>query len=279
MDIQPQSAFEQFLRQPDHQMNLAEGALMVARLEYPEMDIDTYMLKIRRLADDVRDTLPDNPNAAETLTQLNNVLFHDKGFEGNSEHYYDPKNSFLNDVLERRLGIPVSLSILYMELGKELGLPLAGISFPGHFLVKLEIDDGAIILDPYYGGISLSEEDLDERLQEFYGDKLKKSHSYGLLATSSNKDIITRLLRNLRNLYMDEEKFEKALSMANYMVNLDDDKADAIKARGSIYDKLECSVPAVKDYKRYLKLNADGKDVPFIRERIMNLAEQSRLMC
>jgi regulator of sirC expression with transglutaminase-like and TPR domain len=279
MNKQNKSEFEQFLRQPDNQINLAEGALMIARMEYPELNIESYMQEIHQLADEIRDTLSENPNAGETLTQLNNILFNKKGFEGNTDHYYDPKNSFLNDVLERKLGIPVSLSILYIELGKELGLPLTGVSFPGHFLVKLEIDDGAIVLDPYFGGISLSEDDLEDRLQDFYGDKLKKSHFYGLLATCSNKDIITRILRNLRNLYMDEETFEKALYMADCVVNLDDDKADALKARASIYDKLECSVSAIKDYQRYLKININGKDVPFIRERIMNLSEQARHIC
>jgi len=279
VDKQNKSEFEQFLKQPDDQINLAEGALMVARMEYPELNIESCLQEIHQLADEIRDTLSENPNAGETLTQINKILFHTKGFEGNSEHYYDPKNSFLNDVLERKLGIPVSLSILYIELGKELDLPLSGISFPGHFLVKLDIDDGAIVLDPYFGGISLSEDDLEDRLQEFYGDKLKKSHFYGLLETCSNKNIITRILRNLRNLYMDEEKFEKALKMADYMVDIDDDQADALKARASIYDKLECSVPAVKDYQRYLKINTHGKDVPYIRERIMNLSEQSRLIC
>lgn len=276
MDNQLKIEFENFLKQPDNRINLAEGALMVAQMEYPELNIQSYMQQIHQIADEIRDSLPENANAGETLTQLNNVLFQQKGFEGNSEHYYDPKNSFLNDVLERKLGIPISLSILYIELGKELGLPLSGVSFPGHFLVKLEIEDGAIVLDPYFGGISLSEDDLEDRLQDFYGDKLKKSHFYGLLATSTNKDIITRILRNLRNLYMDEEQFEKALNMANHMVNLDDDKADAIKARASIYDKLECSIPAVKDYNRYLKINPNGKDVPYIRERIICLSEQTR---
>jgi len=276
MDNKTKSEFEQFLRQPDNQINLAEGALLIARMEYPELNIKTYLNQIHSLADEIRDSLPESPNAGETLSQLNNTLFRKKGFEGNSEHYYDPKNSFLNDVLDRKLGIPISLSILYIELGKELGLPLAGVSFPGHFLVKLDIDDGAIVLDPYFGGISLSEDDLEERLQEFYGDNLKKSHTYGLLTSSSNKEIIARVLRNLRNLYMDKGQFEKALYMADYMINLDEDKSDAIKARASIYDKLECSIPALKDYKHYLKLNPNGRDVPYIRGRIMVLAEQSR---
>ena len=276
MENQTKTEFEQFLRQPDSQINLAEAALMIARLEYPDLDISSYLGRIHSLADEVRNRLPDNPNAGDILNQLNQVLFIEKGFEGNSEDYYDPRNSFLNDVIDRKLGIPISLSILYIELGKELGLPLAGVSFPGHFLVKLEIDDGAIVLDPYFGGISLSEDDLEERLQEFYGDELKRQHFYGLLATSSNKDIITRVLRNLRNLYMQEEQWEKALTMADYMVNIDSDKADALKARAVIYDQLECFTSALKDYKRYLSIAPTTDNLQNVRDRIMLLSETCR---
>ena len=279
MDKQIKIEFEQLLKQPDNQIDLAEAAFMIARMEYPELDIPVCMAKIQQIADDIRNTLSSQSDAGETLTQLNNVLFQDKGFEGNSEHYYDPKNSYLNDVLERKTGIPITLSILYIVLGKELGLPLYGVSFPGHFLVKLELDDGAIVLDPYFGGISLSEDDLEDRLQEYYGDNLKKSHFSGLLTSSSNKSIIARVLRTLRNLYMDESELEKALCMAEYTINLDDDLADATKARASIYDRLECSGSAIKDYKRYLRLKPNAKDVPYIRERIMIMSEHSRHIC
>lgn len=268
--------FERFLKQPDNKINLAKGALLIARLEYPELDIDSYMARIKSFADEIRKDLASDADAGVVLNKLNKVLFVDNGFEGNSEHYYDPKNCFLNDVIDRKLGIPISLSILYIELGKELGLPLSGVSFPGHFLVKLDIENGTIVIDPYFGGISLSEEDLEDRLQEFYGDKLKKSHFSGLLATSSNKDIITRILRNLRNVYMDDKRYEKALIMADIMVKYDTDKADAIKARASIYDELECFTSAMKDYQRYLKINPDGKDIPYIRGRIILLAENCR---
>lgn len=252
---------------------------MIARFEYPELDVASYMQRIRSMADDIRQQLPEAADAADILNQLNRALFTERGFEGNSEHYYDPKNSFLNDVIDRKLGIPISLCILYMELGKELGLPLAGISFPGHFLVKLEIDEGAIVLDPYFGGISLSEDDLDDRLQEFYGDRLKKSHFYGLLATSSNREIIVRLLRNLRNLYMQDENWDKALTMADFMVQLDTDKADAIKSRAAIYDQLECCVSALKDYKRYLKIEPRANDIQLVRSRIIALGETCRHVC
>lgn len=273
------SEFEQFLDQPDHQISLAEAALMIARMEYPELSIDTYMERIHGMADEIRNRLPNEPEAGDILKLLNQVLFVEKGFEGNSDHYYDPRNSFLNDVLDSKRGIPISLSIIYIELGQLLGLPLHGISFPGHFLVKLEINEGAIVLDPYFGGISLSETDLEDRLQEFYGDHLKSSHFQGLLASSPKRDIVMRVLRNLRNLYMFNEDWEKALYMANYMVKLDSDPADAIRTRAHIYDQLECAQPALKDYKRFIQIKPNAVDLQNVRQRIAELSEACRHIC
>ncbi|MDQ1363901.1 MAG: Transglut core2 protein [Pseudomonadota bacterium] len=276
LDTKAKNQFEKFLEQPDNQINLAQAALMVARLEYPDLDINTYMQRIHALANEIRNSLPDHPNAAEILSRINQVLFIEEGFEGNSSNYYDPRNSFLNDVLDRKLGIPVSLSILYMELASELGVPLDGVSFPGHFLVKLEIDDGAIVLDPYFGGISLTEEDLEERIQEYYGEKIKRHHYQGLLATSSKKEIIVRVMRNLRNLYMEDKQWEKALTMADTMVGLDTDKADAVKARALIYDRLECCQPALRDYKEWLRLDPANQESQDIRKRVSELSETCR---
>ncbi len=271
--------FEALFNQPDQDINLAEAALMIARLEYQDLNIDDYLSKIESLADEIDNRLPETANAAEILKLLNHVLFVEKGFEGNSDSYYDPRNSFLNDVLERKLGIPISLSILYIVLGHALGLPLAGVSFPGHFLVKLEISDGAIVLDPYFGGISLNEEDIEERLIEYYGPKLEKSQVHGVLASCSNKEIILRVLRNLRNLYMQDEKWQKALPLADIMVSLEEDQADALKARGAIYDALECHTPALADYSEYLKIAPEAKGNNYIRARLMDLAQSVRQVC
>jgi len=273
------NAFKKLLNQPDNDISLAKAALMIARLEYPELNIEEYLLKIQTMAKEINNRLPVTANAAEILKQLNYVLFIEKGYEGNSDAYYDPRNSFLNDVIERKLGIPISLSILYIELGHALGLPLSGVSFPGHFLVKLEISDGAIVLDPYFGGISLNEDDIEERLREYYGAKLNKSHTHGILASSSNKEIILRVMRNLRNLYMQEENWQKALPLADIMVEMDADLPDALKARAAIYDQQECHIPALADYSAYLKLTSDNPGNQFIRARIIDLAKSARKVC
>ena len=271
--------FKTLLNQPDKDISLAKAALMIARLEYPELDIDDYLLKIQNIAEEIHNRLPATANAAEILKQLNHVLFIEKGYEGNSSSYYDPRNSFLNDVIERKLGIPISLSILYIEIGNALGLPLSGIAFPGHFLVKLEISDGAIVLDPYFGGISLNEEDIEERLREYYGSKLNKSRAQGVLASSTNKEITLRIMRNLRNLYLQEENWTKALPLADIMVEMDDDKADALKARAAIYDQQECHIPALADYSAYLKLSPNTLGNQFIRARVIDLAKSARKVC
>lgn len=273
------TAFIKMLKQPDNDISLAKAALMVAKFEYPELNIDDYLLKIRNIAEEINNRLTATANAAEILKQLNHVLFIEKGYEGNTNAYYDPRNSFLNDVIERKLGIPISLSILYIELGHALGLPLSGISFPGHFLVKLEISDGAIVLDPYFGGVSLNEEDIEERLREYYGAKLNKSRAHGVLSSSSNKEIILRVMRNLRNLYMQEENWVKALPLADIMVEMDDDKPDALKARAAIYDQQECHIPALADYSAYLKLSPDTPGNQFIRARVIDLAKSARKVC
>ncbi|VAW62515.1 Protein sirB1 [hydrothermal vent metagenome] len=273
-------AFEKLLSLPDHDISLAEAALMIARIEYPDLNINNYLSKIQDIAEEINNRLPKTANAAEVLQQLNHVLFIEKGYEGNSDAYYDPRNSFLNDVIERKLGIPISLSILYMELGHALGLPLSGVQFPGHFLVKLEINDGAIVLDPYFGGISLSEDDIEERLQEYYGTQTLKTQSHGILASCSNKNIILRVLRNLRNLYMEEGNWEKALPIANVMINIEnDDPADALKARASIYDQLECHSSALTDYNAYLNISSITKSDKFIRARVIDLAQTVRRVC
>ena len=276
MNSEARIELEKILLQPDAQINLAEAALMVARLEYPDLDVEHYLQKVQTLGEEIRHRLPESPSAGDALNQLNQVLFVEKRFQGNTDEYYDPKNSFLNDVLERKIGIPITLSILYMHLGEMLQLPLMGVSFPGHFLVKLDLNDGAIILDPYYGGISLSEDDLYERLQDFYGSKVKRQATYEFLESCTRMEIIVRIMRNLRNLYMYDGLWEKALTMADVMVGLDTDKADTIKARAAIYDKLECSKAALSDYKKYLKIQPDGQDNMKIRSRIIQLTENCR---
>ena len=138
--------------------------------------MSAYLRKLDDLADNVQARLTPHAPPEKIIATMNQFLFQELGFSGDTKDYYDPRNSFLNDVLDRRTGIPITLSILYMEVGRRLGLALQGVTFPGHFLVKLVLEDGQVILDPFSGGASLSEEELKSRLHQFSRASIEKAH-------------------------------------------------------------------------------------------------------
>ena len=153
-----------------HNVSLAEGALLIAAEEYSELDVDEYLARIDEMGATLHRRLRSDISPTEALLALNRYLFDELGFSGNAQDYYDPRNSYLNDVIERRLGIPITLAVVYIEIGRRIGLQLHGVSFPSHFLVKCTLRDGAIILDPYARGASLGLDDLKQRLQSIAKD-------------------------------------------------------------------------------------------------------------
>ena len=201
---------------------------------------------------------------------MNNLLFQEEGFAGNEKNYYDPRNSFLNDVLDRRLGLPITLSIVYIEVGQRLGLSLKGVSFPGHFLVKLKLEQGRVVLDPYSGGVSLSEQELRNRLHQSYGDQLDVPLDR-LLASAGKKHILTRLLHNLNAIYLHTEEFTKTLFVIDRILLISPNLPEELRDRGLIYERLECSQSALEDYRRYIELEPNAPDTREIRSRLINL--------
>ena len=163
---------KELFNRPEKAMSLAEAALLIAQDEYPHLDIGAYLQRLDDLSREVRARLSPGAPPENIIATMNHLLFQEKGFAGNERQYYDARNSFLNEVLDRKVGIPITLSIVYMEIGRRLGLSLEGVSFPGHFLVKLEREQGRVVVDPYSGGISLNEQELTNRLHQSYGDQL-----------------------------------------------------------------------------------------------------------
>jgi regulator of sirC expression with transglutaminase-like and TPR domain len=203
---------------------------------------------------------------------MNHILFQEEGFAGNAAHYYDRRNSFLNDVLDRKLGIPITLSIVYMEVGRRLGLSLEGVSFPGHFLVKLELERGRIVLDPYLGGISLSEQELRSRLHQAYGDQSDVPLDR-LLTSAGKRHILTRLLHNLKAIYLRKEEYTKVLPVIDRILLIRPDRPEELRDRGLIYERLECAQSALEDYRRYIELEPNAPDARDIRNRLINLGK------
>lgn len=259
---------QRMLEGGDEDFDLAEAALLVAADEYPDLDIGAYLARVDALSATVRRRLPASASAQAKLAALNEVLFTEECFTGNTDEYYDPRNSFLNEVLDRRLGIPITLSIVYLAVGRRAGLPLDGVSFPGHFLVKLPIDDGVIVLDPYSGGVSLNEDELIGLLQRVAGQVEHTPMSLAqLLATAGKRDILARMLRNLKAIYVRQNDWPKALS-AVQRIMLVSEAVEELRDRGLIYQRLECFRAAVIDYERYLALHPSADDAQDIQDRI-----------
>jgi regulator of sirC expression with transglutaminase-like and TPR domain len=155
-----EARFRSLVEGPEEQIDLAEGALLIARHADEDFAVERYLARIEELAARLRAQLPQDGTQPERIVALNRFMFAEQGFAPNVEDYYDPRNCFLNQVLDRKVGIPISLSVLYIELGRRIGLPLHGVAFPGHFLVKCNLEQGVVVLDPYCGGISLRLLDL-----------------------------------------------------------------------------------------------------------------------
>ena len=250
-------------------VSLAEGALLIAAEEYRDLDVDGYLNRIEDMAAVLRRRLRQDISPSDALLALNRYVFEELGFSGNADDYYDPRNSFLNDVIERRLGIPITLSVLYIEIGRRIGLPLHGVSFPSHFLVKCALRDGAIILDAFAKGASLGIEDLAERLKAVVKDiELDPALLRTMLAAASPNDIFARMLRNLRAIYLGKGDRPKALAASNRILALLPEAADEYRDRGELYLELECFRAALADFRRYLELMPQARDVERVRRRI-----------
>ncbi len=263
--------FRDVIDRADDEIDLAEAALLIAKNANAEIDIQRYLALIDDLASQLSAKLaPDCPET-ERILALNRFLFQEQGFAPNVDDYYDPRNSFLNEVLERRVGIPISLSILYIEVGRRIGLSLRGVSFPGHFLVKCRVYEGLIVLDPYCAGASLSFEDLQQRLREARGGEVSRAIVASMLVAANKKQILARMLGNLKAIYLERGELDRALSVTEWIVTLAPSDPSDLRDRGLLYAQLDCFRAAVADLERYLELSDDARDAEEIRARVVEL--------
>ena len=263
--------FRDVINRPDEEIDLAEAALLIAKNHHADLDVERYLARIGALASELAGRLPDSPSETERIRALNRFLFEEQGFAPNVDNYYDPRNNFLNEVLERRLGIPISLSILYIEIGRRIGLALTGVSFPGHFLVKCKLKEGTVVLDPYCSGKSLSLHDLQQRLREVRGGEVSRAILAGLLVSANKKEILARMLRNLKVTYLEQRDRDRALSVMEWIITLSPADASEVRDRGLLYRELECFRAALEDLERYLDLAPAADDAEQIRDYVIEL--------
>lgn len=271
-------AFEKVLACDDIRIDLAHACLLIAQDAYPDLQVDRYLGDIERMAMRLRGLMPQTSAPEERVAVLNQFLFEDLGFRGNTEEYYDPRNSYLNDVIDRKIGIPISLSVIYMAVGRRVGLPLEGISFPGHFLVRLRMRAGVLVLDPFAGGAPQSEADLRERLQRVIpagatdNVPISELPLDQFIEAASNRQILARVLRNLKAIYRETDKPERMLEVLNRMLLVAPDSTADLRERGIVYQRLECFRAALKDLSDYVEREPEAPDMDDVRTRLVEVS-------
>jgi len=257
------------LAREDREIDLGYAALLIAQEEYADLDPRAYLARLNELAARVkaRRIPPEQPR--RLAEAINAVLFDQEGFAGNGESYNDPRNSFLNQVLDRKLGIPITLSILYMEIGRRVGLRVDGIGLPGHFIVGIEGatgHDGPLLIDPFYQGNFLDEAECARRLERIYHGQMRFQAS--MLAPYNPRQILARLLTNLKTIYANASDYGRALGVVDRLLLVNPDNHRELRDRGAIYQRLRFFSQATADLTRYLELVPGAPDADTIREAI-----------
>jgi regulator of sirC expression with transglutaminase-like and TPR domain len=272
----PYQAFRQAVDRPENKIDLGRAALTIALPDYPGLDVTSCLSRVDDLAVEVTQRCGAEADVYGSLAALNHVLFTEHGFRGNREDYFDPKNSFLNEVLERKTGIPISLSVLYMEVAQRIGLVLAGVGFPGHFLVKSVREGEEIVIDPFLGGEVRSRGDLNRMLRDLYGGNVVFDPEF--LEPVSKKQILKRMLANLKAIYLKKNDLVKTLLVFDRLIILDPAAPEDLRDRGLLYLRLECFTQAREDFQTYLKLAPNAEDAGAIREQVVSLGNQVTML-
>lgn len=257
----------------DSDIPLFSTALLIAKDEYPALDRIDYETRLHDYTRRLRKLLNDADPVPKQLRCLNEFVFDELGLRGDDRDYYDPRNSYLNDVLDRRLGNPISLAVVQIELAQRLGLPLQGVSFPGHFLVRLPLDEGIVVLDPFQQGRSLDASELRQRARNHILEHdIDDSSLARMLEPASHRAILTRVLRNLKGVYAERGEWDKALRSSDRLVTLDPHQPSEYRDRGNCYLKLGHLRAAREDLQRYLGLMPQADDADEVALQLSQLS-------
>ena len=265
------------LVQDDANIPLFEAALFIAQDDEHPLDLGTCLTDIDKFAMRLKRRLHADIAPIPKLRLLNNFFYQELGFSGNFNDYYNPDNSYLHKVMSTRRGIPISLAVIYMELAQQIGLDVKGISFPGHFLMKLSIKTGDIILDPF-NGASLSREEIEERLEPYFthGRNPADPPLVSYLANATERSILARMLRNLKAVYAEQPHWKEFLDVQQKLVILLPNEIEERRDRGLAYANLDCPNAALQDIEAYLAQCPQATDAELLRMRLPELRAASR---
>ncbi len=260
-----------FSKNPNY--NLIEKCLKLAQIiEYPELNVSKYIEKINEIGNSLKIKIGEVKNPTYLISILNEYLFDELGFHSAEEDYYDPVNSFLNVVLDKKTGIPITLSILYSEVAKHIGLDLRIVGFPGHVIVKYKKE---MILDPFYRGRLLTIEDLEKILNRNFGGDVEFVPEY--LNEATTEQLLTRLLRNLKNAYTQSYAYDNAMKCTDMILGMQPESPEEIRDKGILEERLLRYDKALPLLNKYLELEPEADDADFILELIKSVREKSNL--
>ncbi|MEO8023485.1 tetratricopeptide repeat protein [Polaromonas sp.] len=272
----PLQYFASLVQSDDH-FPLLEAAVSVAQDEYPDLDVEQVLGDLDQLLARLKRRLPADASALQRLRALNQFFFRDLNFGGNINDYYDPDNSYLNAVLKTRRGIPITLAVLWLELAGGVGLNARGIAFPGHFMVKVNLPKGQVVIDPFTGQ-SLSREELAERLEPFRqrsGLVDEFEVPIGLyLQSVPARDIISRMLRNLKEIHKTQQDWLRLIAVQDRLIVLHPEAWDEYRDRGLAFAEQGEAGRAVPDLETYLAHAEDALDLDVIADRLARLRRQ-----
>lgn len=264
--------FRELIRQPEPALDLAEAALCIAWEDQGAAEPEDALRELDALAASARARIAGHDDPWRQIEALNHYLFEELGFGGNTWHYSDPANSFVDRVLATRAGLPITLSVIYIELGRRLGLPISGVALPGYFLVRYSAPGGDIYIDPFRQGKLWSREECEQQIAAAYGDDVAAVIDR-IMEPPSKRAIIVRMLRNLKNAYVEAGNPTRALAVVERILLVEPDDPDEVRDRGLLRARMGFVHLALEDFDRYAKLSPKARDMPVLELQARALAE------
>jgi regulator of sirC expression with transglutaminase-like and TPR domain len=261
----------------DESVDILRAALTLSRIHEPALDMERYVHRVDELAARVAVKIDDPDDPVQIIAAMNDVLFREEMFRGNTVDYYSPRNSFLHDVLDRRLGIPITLALVYMEVARRVGFQLFGVGMPGHFLLKhYDVDGHSILIDAFERGSIVTEDDCRQKLDSIYSGQVALQPEFLLPVT--RRQMLTRILNNLRSIYLSQRDFRRAVQVVDLILVIYPRSPEDMKQRAVLRYNLNDFRGALSDFEEYVKMSPDASDAEEIKQTALSLRRSMAMM-
>lgn len=257
------------IKRREDRIDLGLAALLVAKEEYPRLVIEDYLERLDQLAAGLAVEIDLESGAEAIAGTIRAYLGQEQGFDGDAEHYYDARNSYLNEVMDRRRGIPISLSLLYMEVARRVNVSLLPVSMPGHFLLKLHSNSDDIFLDPFHGGRLTDADEARDLFHRLHQGRMQFSES--MLGAGTKRQVVTRLLNNLKTAYVECDDYERALRIVELLTLVTPWDLDEIRDRGLLRFRLGHFDEALPDLQAYAEYGPPGPEIETVRDALRRI--------